>query len=599
MSENQKNTSEIWATPESNQDILARQPVSVQKIVEKDQILSKNLDQISNPKEFFEKLAQNAHIFEKTDNLSAQKTFLEQSLKGLEYWQYTKDGRDFSKLTPEEVKGLSDDDYDKYNEWKLAEKKAKLITTTKAADKEEMKVITEDQRFAENKEKAITEDQRFAENRMIVIELTEKNKIAWEENQKIIDTLSSNWKSLINSEFQKARTDAKNPVYQDLVSKGVDPSKGEFDNILRASIILSNADTLRKESGDQSKFDSSISELGKLWIPYPVASDIPGISAHIDSRFPRGEATERAKWEITRSIESGNVANLYYDGKWEKYTLMDKDGKTSKEVYMNPPRIRVRESTLSYEFPIYKNKDISERTGKKELLTGIKEANNSEAMRFLNTLTKWEDAQKKQDAIKEIDPIKLQELKTSLSSIMSSATPSEERRVWAENIRTILGNIRTMPRGLFDPEGSQLTDLIAGLKKEQDLQKSINSLPPEANTPEKMEKIVRDNLSLLTLHKFDAIGPDAQEALDRMIALQNRWRTRNNEIRLDKPIEENSNDFNKLKKDLSKLGITQESTKSDTLGSIQRNISSMLQYNPSDSRSIEGKLQEKPKSDPI
>jgi hypothetical protein len=44
------------------------------------------------------------------------------SAKTLGYGQYTKDGRAFAKLTPEEVKGLNDEDFDVYFKWEIAKK---------------------------------------------------------------------------------------------------------------------------------------------------------------------------------------------------------------------------------------------------------------------------------------------------------------------------------------------------------------------------------------------------------------------------------------------------------------------------------------------
>ena len=84
--------------------------------------------------------------------------------KRLGILQYTKDGRDFSKLTPEEVKGLGDDDYDKYNEWKLAEKKAKLITVEQRIAEEKEKVIFFKNLADKYREKAITEYQKMIMN---------------------------------------------------------------------------------------------------------------------------------------------------------------------------------------------------------------------------------------------------------------------------------------------------------------------------------------------------------------------------------------------------------------------------------------------------
>ena len=47
--------------------------------------------------------------------------------KGVGYGQITKDGRKYENLTEKEVDGLSDAEYDTYQKWKIAQKKAKII----------------------------------------------------------------------------------------------------------------------------------------------------------------------------------------------------------------------------------------------------------------------------------------------------------------------------------------------------------------------------------------------------------------------------------------------------------------------------------------
>jgi hypothetical protein len=584
MSENQKNTSEIWATPESNQDILARQSASVQKIIEEDPILSKNLDQITNPKEFFEKLAQNAHIFKQTDNLAAQKTFLEQSLKGLGYWQYIKDGREFGKLSDDEVGKLDIREKIAYKKWSIEHEKQKTIKTAQAADKEGEKVISEEQRLTENREKVIKTAQAADKEGEKVIELKEKNTKAWEENQKITDTLSINWKSLIDSEFQKARTDEKNPVYQDLVSKGVDPSKGEFDNILRASIILANVDALRKESSDQSKFENSIRELGKIGILYPVTSDIPSISAHIDSRFPKWESTERAKWEITRSIESGNVANLYYDGKWEKYTIIDKDGKTSKEVYMNPPRIRVIQNGFEAEEKIVPSEDTKRRIEKQDELRDIK-WNTQEKIGQIRTdiyqvFRKQLPPENTEEYLKLLDnPV----FRENFPTLQDNNKPIKERVESTDNLIKAYREARDTPtinKDLYDNKIRELTVVRWRLQEEQRAQSVIANIP--ITSSEEFENNIKANFTTLTTeprlyNRFHR----KQELLTGVIEAINNKNPQNpiqlGEKALDQSGKKRIDE--EYKKIFDYLGTDNGILKSADIGTIKPKINELLQGN--------------------
>ena len=47
--------------------------------------------------------------------------------KAIGYGQITKDGRKYENLTEKEVDGLSDAEYDTYQKWKIAQKKATII----------------------------------------------------------------------------------------------------------------------------------------------------------------------------------------------------------------------------------------------------------------------------------------------------------------------------------------------------------------------------------------------------------------------------------------------------------------------------------------
>jgi hypothetical protein len=141
-------------------EILRRQSPEVQKIVQDDPRLRDHLPEIANLEEFFRLLEANKHIFLKEDNKVAQETFLIQSLKGLEYGQMTSDGKDFSALTEKEVDGLADTEYDRYQKWKITQKKAK--------------VIVEEQRLKENGAKVIETTRLADKEGAMVIELDSK-----------------------------------------------------------------------------------------------------------------------------------------------------------------------------------------------------------------------------------------------------------------------------------------------------------------------------------------------------------------------------------------------------------------------------------------
>ena len=84
-----------------------------------------------------------------------------QETKGLIDWQVTQDGREFRNLTKQEVKKLSDTDYDAYQGWKKLELSKKIVAASGLADKEAAKVITEENRLKENSAKVIEKYQEY------------------------------------------------------------------------------------------------------------------------------------------------------------------------------------------------------------------------------------------------------------------------------------------------------------------------------------------------------------------------------------------------------------------------------------------------------
>ena len=69
--------------------------------------------------------------------------------KGVGYGQMTKDGREFGKLTEEEVKRLSDPEYDAYQEWKIAQKKATVIAKQEKWKELDATVIAKQEKWKE------------------------------------------------------------------------------------------------------------------------------------------------------------------------------------------------------------------------------------------------------------------------------------------------------------------------------------------------------------------------------------------------------------------------------------------------------------------
>ncbi len=473
---------------------------------------------------------------------------------------------DMEKMSPEERKALPFPVRIEFNKWKKEQLDQAVVSKTN-----EWKIL--------DKENLSKKDE-WSDLDKAIIEWQEKEKVAKNEVEKIQSTLSDTGKTLIESEFKEAKSNTNNPVYRDLISKGISPNKWDFDNILRASIVLANAEILKKESNNQDLFSNSLRELGKLGIPYPVKSDIPSISTHIDSRFPKWKSTERAKWEIAHSITSGNVASIYYDGKWEKYTLIDKDGKTSKEVYMNPPRIRVAQNGFEAEEAIVPSEDTKKRVDKQNELWVIKGKTQEKIGKI------WADLygviNGDNSEYKDIvwNPI----LQKNFSTLADTSNPITERQESADKLIKIYREARDTPtinKDLYDRKIQELDEIKRWLQEEIKLQWVIASLP--ITSSEDFEHNVKENFTTLSTDpRLYNRFPRPQELITGILDEINRTRDTRNQIQLGEkvlwPSEKRSID-EAYEKVLKYIGTDSSILKSAEIGKMQPRITELLRNN--------------------
>jgi hypothetical protein len=590
-----------WAIPDSNQDILAKQSEKIQKIIESDLILQKNLDQIRNPKEFFQKLEENRHIFEKADNSSVQKIFLEQSLKGLEYWQYTRDGREFGKLSEEDVGKLDIREKIAHKKWSIENEKRKTIAIKKEADKEWEKAITEEQRLSWNKEKAITiaqeadkEWEKAINGKYFIDQIEKKLPELSDLVKRSKDSLSSSGQSEIESQLQKAKSDPTNPVNDTLIKAWVQPedlASDKYDDMRRASIMVGIVNDPKEfakfqQQGwikNESEFIWSINKIKGLWL-VPTKVFPSNYGDHIDSRFPKWESRERAKWEIKKSIESGSIASIYYDGKWEKYTLIDRDGKVSKEVYMNPPRTQVMRNGLSIAretVPVVKTPEQKEQknieASIKNETTWLKDNPYIWALWWSEYNELFTQSEKSKDPKDQLSYSYkwLQKKSEAINKLIKQYESSWE-----------IAESNAMKNALIHVQSTIRKIEELAKKYEQ----SIKKISTGANTPiDNFDTTARSNLEWLIDTRFDRMWPRANDALGQIIESLNRWRDPQNMIDLTKSLE--SKDRHDLKSALTQLWGTQDVlTSGDRLPSFQNQINEALRYPRSSTKSIEGIL---------
>lgn len=313
-----------------------------------------------------------------------------------------------------------------------------------------------------------------------------------------------------------------------------------------------------------------------------IEPDFEKYSEHIATRFAPGDRTDAVTYQIRAGLGSGEYQSLHYDGKGEQYTLIGADGKTRKDITLDrPPRAEIRMSTLHIGHEIAP--PTPDETKRQEYIENYK--------KNLNQATKI-DIQPvgEDDPVKSVDIEKLYKtaldrksgdpasnIQTRLDAVLKLRQINSERK--DENLEKTLINFSSPEpkNSQLEAEGRKLSDLESVYQEEQKIFESVIKLPPDRE--DRFDRNAKKNLEWLTGNHFDRMGPDAQEAVDRIITYENRGRTESAKIRLDQPIDPTTDDAKKLKEDLTKLGITPESVKTDTLTGIQKSISQMLVKN--------------------
>ncbi len=545
---------------------LSRQSLEVKAIVERDPILRGNLDKISNLEEFFQKLEENKHIFTQLDNPEPKKKFLEQHIKGLGHWQYASNGKKF-----EELASLS------------TEEMGKLPFA--------MRMEVKKWRQEQLDQAAIARKSGEQEIDKAAIEMDEKLEKLKGFVQSAQESLNPEWQKFIDTQVWELRNNT-----QALTALGIpedEKNNPKYDNLIRASAILGakedpNFMIQYVKSGDRAKFDSAIKSISELSIaPYAVSPE--KVDKHIDSRFPKSDSTERAKREIRDSIESWSVRDIIYDGKWEKYTLLARDGKTMKEVYMNPPRTVVRDGYLSIDRETPKREPSESEVRQEALRSRIKKdilpMSDSPLVWALSTSLidsgKW-DFSIARDSDKPED-----QLRYTYSAL------GKKQRALEWLIREMRKNGEESEVKNLEFAKNQVEEQIKQVESLANAyQKSLEERAREPRVIDEFDRRAWRNLDWLREKKFDKMGSRASEALTRIVDEVNRGRDRANQISLANNDLKSPTETRKvaLEEAFEKLSKGYNLSNGDDIMRFERYISDLLSYPPSHSDSLEWKM---------
>ena len=510
-----------------------------------------------------------------SDNLTEQTRIKDEWLGKLGYNNIASDGMNFT------------DFLERYGEKAMDE--AKSLLDQKVWTKEDYENFLKHNNTISNID--ITKEKKLKD--ISINNLSETKK----EVESIKKKLSTNDQKFLTTYLESAVSwQTENAAVEELKKQGVtqeDIESGKYDSYIEASIIVEHASQFEAYKQDPKGFSDSIKSLQRLGIPVKMEPDFQKYSEHIATRFAPGDRTDAVTYQIRTGLGSGEYQSLHYDGKGEQYTLIGADGKTRKDITLDrPPRAEIRMSTLHIGHEI--SPPTPEETKRQEYIESYRK-NFEKASKIDIEPVKEDDPEKSREIQKLYETARNRNLgdpKTNMENRLEAL--SKLRRINSErkdeNLeKTLLTFSSPEPKNSqLEEEGRRLTDLESVYQEEQKIFEAVIKLPP--NREDGFDRNAKKNLEWLTTNHFDRMGPDAQEALDKIIAYENRGRTESTKIRLDKAIDPTTNDAKILKDNLAKLGITPESIKTDKLTDIQRSISQMLTKDIWDAGSIERTL---------
>jgi hypothetical protein len=571
MSDIQNNS---LSTSQDSRESVSSIPQEIQEYIDRDLRLQK-LSQDPTQREIILSIfSKNKAILEKSDNLSEHTRLWNESLK--EYWQLTKDGREYAKLTEKEVDELSRSEKKEYALWDKSRLNAKLLSTAQLADKEWEKAITEEQRLAENKEKAITEEQRLAENKEKAITTTQLADKEWEKAITTTQLADKEWEKAITEEQKETKNkeaitqkeeelkkiqeklpkiekavnaitsikgfsvgdksrlstslkqaksgQSDNAAVEELKKQGVQESdikSGKYDNYISASIIIEQAGQFDAYKSNPDAFKNSLKELQSLWIPVRVKPDFWSVTDHISERFASGDRANTAIASIRSGLMNKEFNGVHYDGIGEKYTLIGADGKTRKDIYMDkPPRAEIRLGGLSIgrEVPNATPEDLQRQSIQNSY------AKNYEKIGKLDI-----------NPVASEVPGENEKISSLYKTITDIWLPSQDRITAIWDLKSLNSsrkdaNFKKMIDENIDPEplNSELEEEVRTLDTLESLYREEGSLLEKAKTIpaptiDTFDNDAKKTLKYLNYLGYDEIGQDVLDKVIESINFHKKW----------------------------------------------------------------------------
>ena len=262
----------------------------------------------------------------------------------------TSDGRKFADLSEVDIKKLTDDDYDKYQNWKKILRNAAIIATEQENDWKKGTIIATEQ---EN-----------AEKQRLFDDLTK-------EAAKLVDSLSSKGQAALQKWVDTVRNNPESEEYKSLIRKWVTPediASGKANGMLASIYAVRNSDTLSAYvSPDKKKdFESSITNMAGI---LGIDRKVPEVWRFLQDSMVSWERKEATLAVAAKLVSSWRytLSETTYDPRSGLITFRGKESWESTRIDTSriPPVVEYSRNGLSLQSPI-ENETISEEQKNRE-----------------------------------------------------------------------------------------------------------------------------------------------------------------------------------------------------------------------------------------